>query len=106
MLDNSDGLARSAAIISGLSRCRVIVSVGEAACAPELRAYSARAGRPWRHYAVNGGEDYGLIFTSSGKNLGEIKKRLPGAFVVGRVEKGSGAGIENFNGKIESFEHF
>ncbi|OGR38936.1 MAG: thiamine-phosphate kinase [Elusimicrobia bacterium GWA2_64_40] len=106
MLDNSDGLARSAAIISELSGCRVIVSVGEGACAPELRACSASAGRPWRHYAVNGGEDYGLVFTAPEKNLGAIKKLLPAAYVVGRVEKGAGAVIENFNGKVKSFEHF
>ncbi|MDA8243905.1 MAG: thiamine-phosphate kinase [Elusimicrobia bacterium] len=106
MLDNSDGLARSAAIISGLSRCRVIVSVGEGACAPELRAYAARKGRPWRHYAVNGGEDYGLVFTAPPDRLTRVKRLLPGAFVVGRLEKGSGALVENFDGKIESFEHF
>ncbi|MBI4351073.1 MAG: thiamine-phosphate kinase [Elusimicrobia bacterium] len=106
MLDNSDGLARSAAIISELSRCRVLVSPGEGACPPELRAYSALKKKPWRHYAVNGGEDYGLIFTSPAKELARIKALLPGALVVGRLEKGSGSELENFNGKVESFEHF
>lgn len=106
MLDNSDGLARSAAIISELSKCRVIVSPGEGSCAPELRAYSAAAGRPWRHYVVNGGEDYGLIFTARPGKLGLIKKLLPAAAVVGRVEKGAGMEIENFDGKVESFAHF
>ncbi|MDA8130075.1 MAG: thiamine-phosphate kinase [Elusimicrobia bacterium] len=106
MLDNSDGLARSAELISGLSRCRVIVSVGEGACAPELRAYAARKGRPWRHYAVNGGEDYGLVFAAPSRSLTKVKRLLPGACVVGRLEKGSGAVIENFDGKIKSFEHF
>jgi thiamine-monophosphate kinase len=106
MLDNSDGLARSAGIISDLSRCRVIVSPGEGICAPQLRAYSAAAGRPWRHYVINGGEDYGLIFTARPEKLGQIKKLLPGAAVVGRVEKGSGVEIENFDGKVASFSHF
>lgn len=106
MLDNSDGLARSAAIIAELSRCRVIVAPGEDACAPALRAYCAAKGRQWRQYALSGGEDYGLIFTAPARKLGEIKKLLPGAAVVGRLEKGSGARIENFNGKVESFEHF
>jgi len=106
MLDNSDGLARSAAIISELSRCRVVVSPGEGACSPGLRAYSALKKKPWRHYAVNGGEDYGLIFTAPVKNLARIKELLPAASVVGRLEKGSGFEIENFNGKVKSFEHF
>ncbi len=106
MLDNSDGLARCAAIISELSRCRVIVSPGEAVCRPELRAYSASRARPWRQYAISGGEDYGLVFTAPPGKLERIKKLLPAADVVGRVEKGSGAEIDNFNGKIKSFEHF
>ena len=106
MLDNSDGLARSAAILSGLSRCRVTAAPGEDACAPVLRAYCEYKKKPWRQYALSGGEDYGLIFTAPEKNLGRIKKLLPAARVVGRLEKGSGARIENFNGKVESFEHF
>ncbi|OIO02163.1 MAG: thiamine-phosphate kinase [Elusimicrobia bacterium CG1_02_56_21] len=106
MLDNSDGLARSAAIISELSRCRVIVSPGEGVCSKELRAYSSLKKKPWRHYAVNGGEDFGLIFTAPEKRLARIKKILPSASVVGRLEKGFGFEIENFNGKLKSFEHF
>jgi thiamine-monophosphate kinase len=106
MLDNSDGLARSAEIISELSRCRVLVSVGEGACSRGLRAYAALRRRPWRHYAVNGGEDYGLVFTARPRELDRIKRLLPAAVVVGRVEKGSGAVIENFDGKVQSFEHF
>lgn len=106
MLDNSDGLARSAAILAEESRCRVIVSVGEGACSAALRGYAERRGRPWRQYAVVGGEDYGLVFTAPSSRLGEIKKRLPGAHVVGRVEKGRGAQLENFDGKAEGFEHF
>lgn len=106
MLDNSDGLARSASILSGLSRCHVIVSVGEGACSPDLRAYAERKGRPWRHYAVNGGEDFGLVFAAPARKLAAIKRLLPAAFVVGRLEKGSGFEIENFNGKLSVFEHF
>ncbi len=106
MLDNSDGLARSAAIISGLSRCRVIVSPGEDACSADLRAYSALKKKHWLNYALTGGEDFGLIFTAAGNRLARIKKILPAALVVGRLEKGAGFEIENFNGKIKSFEHF
>lgn len=106
MLDNSDGLARSAAILAELSRCKVIVSVGEGACSPGLRAYAEHRKKQWRQYAIAGGEDYGLIFTAPSGKLGAIKKLLPGAFVVGRLEKGAGAVIENYNGKVEGFQHF
>ncbi|OGR63603.1 MAG: thiamine-phosphate kinase [Elusimicrobia bacterium GWB2_63_22] len=106
MLDNSDGLARSAAIIAEQSRCRVLVSPGEGACTKELRAYAALKKKPWRYYAVNGGEDYGLVFTAGSRNLEKIKRLLPAVTVVGRVEKGSGSEIENFDGKVKNFEHF
>lgn len=106
MLDNSDGLARSAAIISELSRCRVTVSPGEDACSAALRRYAAGTGRPWRYYAIGGGEDYGLVFTVRPGKLAELRRRLPAARVVGRVEKGGGAVIENFDGTIKGFEHF
>ena len=106
MLDNSDGLARSAAILAEESKCRVVVSVGEGSCSAALRGYAERRGRPWRQYAIAGGEDYGLVFTAPAAGLGALKKALPGVHVVGRVVKGRGAQIENFNGKVEGFEHF
>ena len=65
------------------------MALGEDACAPALRAYGEYKKKPWRRYALAGGEDYGLIFTAPAKNLGRIKKLLPGARVVGRLEKGS-----------------
>jgi thiamine monophosphate kinase len=68
--------------------------------------YCAASGRPWRYYAIGGGEDYGLVFTAPAARRAAIKKLLPAALVVGRVEKGRGAVIENFNGKVKSFEHF
>ncbi len=106
MLDNSDGLLRSAVIISKLSRCRVIISPGEAACSPALRAWCAKERTDWRSYAISGGEDFGLVFTANPALLAKIKRLLPGALVVGRLEKGAGTEIENFNGKVGSFEHF
>jgi thiamine-monophosphate kinase len=106
MLDNSDGLLRSAAIISGLSRCRVILSPGESACSADLRAWCAGKKKDWRGYVISGGEDYGLVFSANPAQLGKIKNLLPAAAVVGRLEKGAGVEVENFNGKVKSFEHF
>lgn len=106
MLDNSDGLLRSARILAGLSGLRAILSPGEASCSAELRAWCAAEKKPWRAMAIGGGEDYGLIFSARPSALERIKKLLPAAMVVGRFEKGSGVKLENFDGKIERFEHF
>ena len=106
MLDNSDGLLRSAEILARLSRCRVILSPGEGACSAPLRAWCAYRKTDWRGYVIGGGEDYGLVFTAATRLLGRIKRLLPGAVVVGRVEKGRGVEVENYNGKVGSYEHF
>ena len=106
MLDNSDGLARSAQIISELSRCRVIVEAGPDAASPALAAYASARGRSWRDYAVSGGEDYGLVFTASPAKAALVKKLLPAAIAAGRIEKGSGTVMSGYEGKIQSFNHF
>jgi thiamine-monophosphate kinase len=106
MLDNSDGLGRSARILSELSRCRVRLQAGPDAVSPALAAYAAAKGRPWREYVLSGGEDYGLVFTARPGKAGLVKKLLPAAIPVGRVEKGKGVIVEGYEGKIESFRHF
>ena len=106
MLDNSDGLGRSAMILSELSRCRVKLRAGADAVSPVLAAYAAAKGRPWREYVLSGGEDYGLVFTARPGKAGLVKKLLPAAIAVGRVEKGKGLVVEGYEGKIESFRHF
>jgi len=106
MLDNSDGLGRSAVILSELSRCRVRLAPGEDAVSPALAAYAAAKGRSSREYVLSGGEDYGLIFTARPEKAGLVKKLLPAAAAVGRIEKGKGVIIEGYEGKIQSFRHF
>jgi thiamine-monophosphate kinase len=106
MLDNSDGLARSAAILSELSKCRVRLYAGAIAASPVLAEYAGLRGRPVRDYVISGGEDYGLVFTARPDKAELIKKLLPAASVVGRIEKGTGVELENYAGKIRSFDHF
>ena len=106
MLDNSDGLGRSARILSELSRCRVRLRLGPEAVSPALLAYAAALGRPWREYAFSGGEDYGLVFTAKPGKAALVKKLLPAAMVVGRIEKGTGVVVEGYESEIQSFDHF
>ncbi|HBB65720.1 MAG: thiamine-phosphate kinase [Elusimicrobia bacterium GWA2_56_46] len=106
MLDNSDGLLRSARILSELSRCRVLLEAGPEAVSPALAAYAKAKGRPWREYVFSGGEDYGLLFTVRPAKAGLVKKLLPAAKAVGRIEKGSGAVMRGYEGKAQSFSHF
>ena len=106
MLDNSDGLFRSARILSELSRCHVRLWAGPEAVSPALAAYAAARGRAWREYVFSGGEDYGLVFTARPEKAALVKKMLPAAICVGRIEKGSGVEVEGYEGKVQSFDHF
>jgi thiamine-monophosphate kinase len=106
MLDNSDGLARSAVTLSEFSGCRVRVNAGPEAVSPVLTAYAAGRGRSWREYALSGGEDYGLVFTAPPAKTDLVKKLLPAASAVGLVEKGVGVVFEGYEKKIRSFSHF
>ncbi|MCX5784779.1 MAG: thiamine-phosphate kinase [Elusimicrobia bacterium] len=106
MLDNSDGLARSAVIIAGLSKCRTALDLPEEAASKELKRYAAMKGRDWRSYALKGGEDFGLVFTVPERKTALLKKLLPAAVCVGRIEKGRGSVIENYAGKTPAFSHF
>ena len=106
MLDNSDGLGRSARILSELSRCRVRLRAGLDAVSPVLAAYAAVSGRPWQKYVLSGGEDYGLVFTVKPAASALVKKLLPAAIAVGLIEKGAGVVVEGYEGKIQSFNHF
>jgi thiamine-monophosphate kinase len=106
MLDNSDGLFRSARILSEASRCAVRLKIEKSAVSPVLLAYAGYRNRPWQEYAIAGGEDYGLVFTVRPAKAGLVRRLLPKAGIVGRVEKGSGVSVEGYEGKVASFEHF
>ncbi len=106
MLDNSDGLLRSIEIIVRASKRKVIVSLQEKDISKELKAYALSKRKNCVDYAISGGEDYGLIFTASLKNKNKIKKLLPEAKIIGRIEKGTGFNFENCDEKNKSFEHF
>ena len=106
MLDNSDGLLRSVKIIAGASKREVVLSLREKDISKELKEYALSKRKNCLDYAISGGEDYGLIFTASLKNKSRIKKLLPKARVIGRIEKGTGVKFENYEGKNKSFEHF
>ncbi|MCK5582730.1 MAG: thiamine-phosphate kinase, partial [Elusimicrobiales bacterium] len=87
MLDNSDGLLRSVKIIAGASKRQVVLSLKEKDISKELKEYALSKRKNCLDYAISGGEDYGLIFTASLKNKSRIKKLLPKARVIGRIEK-------------------
>lgn len=106
MLDNSDGLYKSLEIISNQNNLKVIVEINENFASKSLLNWAMKNNKDWREYVLKGGEDYNLIFTIKPSDKEKLEKKLPFVYQIGHTEKGKGVFIKNYNGKIESFEHF
>jgi thiamine-monophosphate kinase len=75
LIDNSDGLRASCELIAAESGLKFV---------PELRF-------------VPDGEDYGLVFSVPAKKEAMLKKTLPKAYRIGRLEKGKSAGATGYD---------
>ncbi|MBI5243173.1 MAG: thiamine-phosphate kinase [Elusimicrobia bacterium] len=107
MLDNSDGLARSAEILAEESGVRIRVRMGEAPASRPLRLFCLARRLDLRLHQFKGGEDYGLIFTARRRDWPGLKRLLPQAYRLGGVEKGRGVVLEGTRRAPRSlFEHF
>lgn len=106
MLDNSDGLYKSAAIIAERSGVRAVIDAEMVKPSTLLTEWCAEEGKDAVSYAIDGGEDYGLVFALPPDKLPELRKLLPQSIVIGHFETGKGTEIIKFHGKIKGFEHF
>src|SRR5262249_46939619 len=75
LVDNSDGLRASCELIAAESGLKFV---------PELRF-------------VPDGEDYGLVFSVPQRKEAALKKALPKAYRIGRLEKGRSAGASGYD---------
>jgi thiamine-monophosphate kinase len=97
MIDNSDGLARCIIEICKESRVGAIISLGSLPLAKGATIDDA----------LNGGEDYNLIFTARKKDMKDVK----GVTVIGEITSQKNIIAVDKNGKkmkvrIKGFEHF
>jgi len=106
MLDNSDGLYKSLEIISKINNVKIEVELNEKMAGKYLLKWANNSRRDWREYVINGGEDYNLIFSIRSKYKDLIEKKVPNVYQIGKIEKGNGINIKNWNGKIKNFKHF
>ncbi|MFH1726392.1 MAG: thiamine-phosphate kinase [Elusimicrobiota bacterium] len=108
LMDNSDGLERSAEILAAESRVRLRLSLEEAPASRALRRWCRERRRAVRPHQYQSGEDYGLVFTAPPRAWMRIRRRLPGAYKLGEVLRGRGVradGLERI-GRLARFEHF
>lgn len=106
MLDNSDGLYKSAAIIAERSSLRAVIDAEKVRPSAILSKWCGENGKNAVAYAIDGGEDYGLVFAVPPEKLPLLRELLPNSQEIGHFEQGNGIILTNFNGKIDGFEHF
>jgi thiamine-monophosphate kinase len=91
LLDVSDGLEASVRLLAEASGTGAEVDLPRLPISKALSRWARRRSRhPW-DYALKGGEDYVLLFTTRPKDWKEVRRRVPGAAIIGRIlPKGKG----------------
>lgn len=85
LMDCSDGLAASARLIAEASGVGITLDLARLPAAPALARWAASRKKAAWSYALNGGEDYELIFTVSPAQWPRVRRASRAATVIGRV---------------------
>jgi len=105
-MDVSDGLSTDAGRLAKASKVKLVVEHERLPRHPEILAFAEQYGGHWDSLALNGGEDYELLFTSSK----ELPEEIAGLLIhrIGRIEKGEGGEAEGafleINGELKPIE--
>ncbi len=107
-MDVSDGISTDAGRLAKASKVKLVVEHERLPRHPEILAFAEQYGGHWDSLALNGGEDYELLFTSSK----ELPDRIAGLPIhrIGRIEEGDGVLLE-VNGELKpllpkGWDHF
>jgi thiamine-monophosphate kinase len=106
MIDNSDGIYKSALILSKENNLKVVIDFKnmEKLVKPEVLKWCEINKKNPFDYSLFGGEDYNPIFSVSEKNLKFLNDK--NIKIIGRFKRGKGVEVLNYDGKIKNFEHF
>lgn len=95
MMDNSDGLARSALWLAQANGLVLELDAAALPMTPAARAVAARAGVDPLQWALYGGEDYNLVVLAPEEAARKLASDLPGVVAVGRCRSGEpGASVQ------------
>ncbi|HEY6065987.1 MAG TPA: thiamine-phosphate kinase [Thermoanaerobaculia bacterium] len=113
-IDVSDGLGADAARLARASRVRLVIEEADLPLSAALRSFARLAGVDATSLAVEGGDDYELLFTVAASDAPRFSDPPAewGVDVrrIGRVEPGEGAFLETDDGERPigdlGFDHF
>ncbi len=117
MIDDSDGLARCVLEICRMSRVGAAIDIGSIPISKEIRKYCEDNDLDPIDLALNGGEDYELIFTASKENASRIKNMVvkrtrTKVSIIGEItDKKFGMKLIGENGRVKpllatGYDHF
>ncbi|WP_458450941.1 thiamine-phosphate kinase [Fibrobacter sp.] len=101
-MDISDGLSSELNHLAGASHVGIEIDCEKLPVAPEVLRMAERYGLDPLDFALNGGEEYELLFTESFKNDIFLEKgALPGgAYRIGTVVEGTEVRMRGLDGKV------
>lgn len=115
MIDVSDGLANEVNHLARHSRVGIVVDAASVPVHASTRAVAEALGVDPLQWALNGGEDYELVFCAAPAVVGALARRVPqvtgvAVTVVGHVESGAGCyldtGTERRPLPPSAYDHF
>lgn len=109
-IDLSDGVRRCAALLAEESGVRIVLDAARFPADAALEAAASKAGRDVVSLALDGGEDFELLFTARPGAVERVRARFEKRFGVapariGEVREGEGLVVEGDPGAA-AFEHF
>jgi len=105
MMDNSDGLRRSIETLAASSGKGFAVRLDEIPASRPLARWCGQRRISLRRFQLDGGEDYGLLFTVPPRDWAAVQKAVPAVYRLGEATVGRGVRIDG-SGRSRGFEHF
>lgn len=103
MMDISDGIGSDLRHILEESSKGAVIYTGRIPVSPELQAFCLEQGLDHLELAINGGEDYELLFTIGSADEKKLQLRH---FVIGRIVAEDGIRCEGPAKEFKGFRHF
>lgn len=109
MIDLSDGLSSDLRHLSEQSRVGAELDLGSIPISPPLKRYARRTGADPLEYALNGGEDYELLFAVPDKKVKRLEALIGRGAIAARrigkiVEAAKGLTARGLDGRLRPIE--